>query len=61
MAVDEFGMTPKQLRDVVTDGFKRSFFPRPYKEKRAYVRRIIDYYERLESDMQVARPPQYAH
>ena len=28
-------------------GFKRSFFPESYAEKRRYVRRCIDYYERL--------------
>lgn len=31
-------------------GFKRSFFPGSYLEKRSYVRRIIDYYEKLERE-----------
>jgi adenosine deaminase len=28
-------------------GFKRSFFPGSYVEKREYVRGIIDYYEKV--------------
>jgi hypothetical protein len=28
-------------------GFKRSFFPGTYQEKRAYVRQVIDYTNRL--------------
>jgi adenosine deaminase len=55
--VDAFDMSEKQLKDCIIGGFKRSFFPRPYKEKRAYVRRVIDYYERLEQEMNVDRAP----
>jgi len=29
-------------------GFKRSFFYRPYSEKRQWVRQITNYYEQLE-------------
>jgi adenosine deaminase len=50
LAVDTFGMTPKQLRDVVTDGFKRSFFPKQYAEKRKFVRSIMNYYAKLEKE-----------
>jgi len=32
---------------VVLHGFKRSFFPGSYLEKRAYVRKVIDYYDRV--------------
>jgi adenosine deaminase len=41
-------MTPRELRNVVLAGFKGSFFPGRYIEKRAYVRRVIDHYEALE-------------
>ena len=37
------------LKHVVIYGFKRSFFPDTYLNKREYVREIIDYYEQVES------------
>jgi adenosine deaminase len=40
-------LTDSQFRDLVLAGFKRSFFPGPYAEKRAYVRRAIDLYDGL--------------
>ncbi|WP_372797923.1 adenosine deaminase [Pontiella sp.] len=40
-------LTNSQFRDLVLAGFKRSFFPRPYSEKRRYVMRAIDLYDRL--------------
>lgn len=48
LAVDNFAIDPKELKDHIIYGFKRCFFPGPYTEKRRYVRSIIDYYERLE-------------
>lgn len=50
LAVSHFTVTPKQLKDLVVAGFKRCFFPQVYKEKRAYVRQVIDYYEKLEAE-----------
>jgi len=47
-AVGEVGLTPKQLKDCVFNGFKRSFIPSTYLEKRDYVRSVIDYYTRME-------------
>ena len=47
MACNAFEFSPGQLRNVVAHGFKRSFFPGPYREKRAYVRQVMDYYDRL--------------
>jgi len=47
LALDAFGMNAKQLRNTIIYGFKRSFFPGDYQEKRAYVRQIIDYYDRI--------------
>ncbi len=40
-------LTDSQFRDLVLAGFKRSFFPGPYGEKRAYVRRAIDLYDSM--------------
>jgi len=38
-------MTPRELRNVVLAGFKGSFFPGTYREKRHFVRQVIDRYE----------------
>jgi adenosine deaminase len=50
LAADTFKLTPKQLKDIVIGSFKRSFNPLPYPEKRAYVRKVIDWYEQLERE-----------
>jgi adenosine deaminase len=42
-----FDLGPRQLRNVIIYGFKRSFFPGSYREKRAYVRQVIDFYDRV--------------
>jgi len=46
-AVDAFDIDLHTLRDLVIYGFKRSFFPGSYTEKRAYVRQVIDYFEKV--------------
>lgn len=43
-AVTHLDLHQKQLRDVVVNGFKRSFYPGTYAMKRRYVRKIIDYF-----------------
>lgn len=48
LAVTTFGIQTSELKDILTYGFKRSFYPGDYKEKRKYVRSIIDYYEKIE-------------
>ena len=47
LAVDAFHLTRKELKNLIIYGFKRSFFPGSYVEKRAYVHQVIDYYERM--------------
>ena len=46
LAVKAFNMDLKQLRNTIVYGFKRSFFPGEYTERRTYVRQIIDYYDK---------------
>ena len=47
-AVRAFRLRPRELKDFIIYGFKRSFFPGTYLEKREYTHRIIEYYERIE-------------
>lgn len=50
LALASFDIPPDQLKDIIVYGFKRSFSHLPYPEKRRYVRRVIEYYERLERE-----------
>lgn len=50
LAVRHFNLTPQDIKRCIIYGFKRSFFPGSYLDKRAYVRRIIDYYTKVESE-----------
>ena len=48
LAIETFKPSPDELKNMVIYGFKRSFYPGSYREKRDYVRRNIDYYESLQ-------------
>jgi adenosine deaminase len=51
-AVEAFALTEREVRDILIYGFKRSFFPGTYMEKRTYVREVIDYADRVLSGAQ---------
>ena len=46
-AVDTFKLQPKEIKDVLIYGFKRSFFSGPYAKKRAYVKQVLDIMDRM--------------
>lgn len=50
LALDNFEISPTQLKNIIIYGFKRSFSYKAYPEKREYVRRVINYYESLEDE-----------
>jgi adenosine deaminase len=44
-AVRTFDLTPKMLREIVINGYKRSFYHGEYSVKRKYIRSIMDHYD----------------
>lgn len=47
LALDHFAIDPKMLKNIIIYGFKRSFFYRPYSQKRDWVRSVITYYDTI--------------
>ncbi len=56
LAVEHLDVSPKMLKNSVIYGFKRSFLPGSYLEKRTFVRKIIDYYEKVWSEYRAEHP-----
>ncbi len=56
-AVEAFDLHPRELRDMLVYGFKRSFFPGSYLEKREYVRQCIDFGDRILGPERLAAGP----
>lgn len=50
LALENFDIDRRMLRNLVTYGFKRSFFFGSYPEKRAFVRQCIDYFDKVWED-----------
>lgn len=42
---EHFALTPAELKTIILEGVKRSFFGGSYLQKRAYVKRFLHYYE----------------
>lgn len=57
LAVEAFGMDLEQLRNTIIYGFKRSFYPGPYTERRKYVRQVINYYDRVAKEFAAVGKP----
>jgi adenosine deaminase len=47
IALENFDISASALKNIIIYGFKRSFFPDDYSNKRHYVRSCINYYEEL--------------
>ena len=60
-AVSAFDLEPRALKDVLIYGFKRSFFPGSYPDKRDWVRSMLNYMEdtfaQFGHDVRVGRRP----
>lgn len=49
-AVEAFKLSLNDVKTLMVYGFKRSFFPHAYRDKRAYVRQCMDYFEKVVSE-----------
>lgn len=47
LVTETFELSTKQFRDIILAGFKGSFYPGSYKQKREYVRKVITQLDRL--------------
>ncbi len=56
-AVNHLDLDPADLKNTIIYGFKRSFYPGTYLEKRRYVRRVIDYYTSIEREFGEPQAP----
>jgi len=50
LCMEHLNLTRAQLRDLVLGGFKSSFFPGSYRDKRAYVRRAVNLYDEFDRE-----------
>jgi len=57
LATEHFRLSAHELRNIVIYGFKRSFFPGSYRDKRAYVRQVIDFYDATVEGLRQAPGP----
>jgi len=59
LALSELHLSTQALRDLIIYGFKRSFYPGDYREKREYVRQVVNYYDGLMKQVEptFAPPP----
>lgn len=58
IATEAFRLDSAMLKNIIVYGFKRSFYPGTYIEKRTYVRQIIDYYEAVEREFKASEGAQ---
>lgn len=47
LAIDNFDIPLKRLKDIVAYGFKKSFYPGSYVEKRTYAKKAMNYFDEV--------------
>lgn len=47
LALDNFDIPLKRLKDIVAYGFKKSFYPGHYVEKRKYAKQVMNYFDEI--------------
>lgn len=47
LALDNFNVPLKRLKDIAAYGFKKNFFPGNYVEKRAYAKQTLEYFDKI--------------
>lgn len=47
LALDNFEIPLKRLKDIVAYGFKKSFYPGHYVEKRSYAKNVMQYFDKI--------------
>jgi adenosine deaminase len=52
-AIEAFQLTPKQVRNIVLNGFKRSFYIGTFIERQNYIQKIVTYYDQIASQFGV--------
>ncbi len=57
LALEGPELSTQALRDLIIYDFERSFYPGDYREKRAYVRKIVNYYDELMREVEPAFEP----
>jgi adenosine deaminase len=53
MALENFDIGPRLLKNLIIYGFKRSFFYGDYRKKREYVRKVIDYFDKVDAEHRI--------
>jgi adenosine deaminase len=47
LAVDHFEIAPKHLKDIVAYGFKKSFYPGQYIDKRNWAKKVMKHFDKV--------------
>ena len=54
LAIEHFPIDAATLKDIAIRGFKRSFYYHSYQEKKAYLQRVVAYYDAVAKDFNIA-------
>ncbi|MCT4642942.1 MAG: adenosine deaminase family protein [Bacteriovoracaceae bacterium] len=54
LAVNNFEIPIKRLKDIVAYGFKKSFYPGTYVEKRQYAKDVMNYFDKITNEFELS-------